>query len=178
MSPTLPRPDPLPRIAAVLFAACTFSGVAQAGEGLRAGLELRTEASAADIGLPIYPGAVVERDRGDDKAAVTLGLWGGALDFKLVVLKFTSTDSLAAVAGYYRDVLSRSGHFVDCSLPRPASAGARDPAAPPCDDESPAAGPRLLYKAGTAQRQRMVELRQVGPVVHFQLIRLDHGRQK
>lgn len=172
------HPHRRPRYAALLIAACALVELAHAGDGLSAGIEVRAEANATEIGLPIYPGAVAERDRGDDKAAVTLGMWGGPVDFRLVVLKFTSTDSLVSVANYYRDALSRIGNFVDCSRPGSGSTAARADAALPCDGDAPDAGARTLYKAGTRQRQRIVEMKQVGKTVHFQLVRLDQGRGK
>jgi len=159
----------------VVAASVAFVGSASAApadEGFSGGIEARPSASAADIGLPIYPGAVPQRDRGDDKAAVTLGLWGGSFGFKLMVAKFASSDSLDAVASYYRDALGRYGGVLDCSQPSAKAQRSTDKNAINCDNDNPGPDERL-YKVGTAKAQRVVSMKRVGDGVHFQMVRME-----
>lgn len=126
---------------------------AQAAEGFKAGLEVRGDAQIADIGLPPYPGAVPQRDEGEDGPGATLGLWGGSLGFRLVVLKFASSDGVEPVARFYREALARSGPVLDCSQPEPAPVpGAKTLR---CNSDKPAAGGQL-YKAGQPNRLHVV----------------------
>lgn len=146
-----------------------------------AGIELREQATAADVGLPAYPGARPQHKAGDraegraeDKAALRLDLWGGAFGFRLVVAKFTADEELERVASFYRAALAQFGPVLDCSAP-PAAAGAKpaDPKRLSCGDDRPGPG-GLLYKAGTPQRQRVVSLQPVGAgSTHFQLVLVE-----
>lgn len=173
-------PDPLPtppatrwRIAAaIVLALAGAAGAAHAGEGFSGGIEARPDASVDDVGLPAYPGAVRQQDRGDDKSAVTLGLWGGSFGLKLVVLKFASGDRLDSVAAFYRDALGRYGKVLDCSQPPPKATPRVDKSVLDCDGDTPEPGERL-YKVGTPKAQRIVSLKQVGNSVHFQMVRLE-----
>ena len=159
----------------VIAASAAFAANASADstdEGFSGGIEARPSASAADIGLPIYPGAVPQRDRGDDKSAVTLGLWGGSFGFKLIVAKFASDDKLDAVASYYRDALGRYGSVLDCSQPSAKGQRSTDKNALNCDNDNPGPGERL-YKVGNAKAQRIVSMKRVGDGVHFQMVRME-----
>ena len=51
------------------------------------GFVLSAEATAKDLGLPIYPGARQVKDSSEDSSALNVGLWGGSSAFRLVVLK-------------------------------------------------------------------------------------------
>ena len=74
-----------------LFAACGITlvagclaparGLAQQEKG--AGAILSGEASAKDVGLPVYPGSRRHKDKDDDSAGANLGLWGGGSDSNL-----------------------------------------------------------------------------------------------
>ena len=125
----------------------------QAADGFKAGLEVRSDARIADIGLPAHPGAMRQLEEGDDGPGVTFGLWGGPVGFRLVVLKFASSDSVESVARFYRKALARSGPVLDCSQPEPRAApGAKDLR---CDGDLPSSGGQL-YKAGLPNRMQMV----------------------
>ena len=163
------------------IAALALSAVAQAqsvtinAPGFSAGLELRTEAQAVDVGLPWYPGAVVQRDNAKDEGAVQLGLWGGLFGFKLSVLKLASSDDLETVSAFYRTALSRHGKVLDCSE---GSAARREPPAPEskalrCDDSLNGGTPaQRVYKVGTRNQFRLVALQPVAGGVHVQLLRI------
>ena len=58
-----------------------------------AGVDVRAEADAAEVGLPIYPGARRPADDGDEKTAVTLGIWGGSLGFRVTVRRAAAGQS-------------------------------------------------------------------------------------
>jgi len=156
---------------ALLSAACLVALPAQA-EGFKAGVELREQASLSEIGLPAYPGATEQRDKSDDKAAVTLGLWGGSLGFKLHVRKFASGDPVETVAAFYQDALAQYGEVLDCSnkrAPKPASGA--DAGQLTCDDDAPKPGSRV-YKAGSKRDFRVVSLQPKGQGVHFQMVHI------
>jgi hypothetical protein len=156
---------------ALVSAACLVAMPA-AADGFKAGVELREQASLSEIGLPAYPGATVQQDKADDKAAVTLGLWGGSLGFKLQVRKFASGDALETVAAFYQDALAQYGQVLDCSKPQPKPKPAnKDEDRLSCGDETPKPGSRV-YKVGTDKDFRMVAVQPKSTGVHFQLLRM------
>ena len=139
-----------------------------------AGLQVRESASEAELGVPVYPGSQVQRDDADDKAAVSLGLWGGRFGLRIAVRKMRSNDPLPAVAAFYRQRLAAHGPVLEC-LP-----GAKPPVRPAaqrddrlnCDDAPPKPG-GLVLKVGTPRNQRVVALQPQGREVHYQIVRVE-----
>lgn len=150
-----------------------------------AGLEVRGELNAAELGLPIYPGARPLPDKADENAALSLGLWGGSLGFSLKVAKYASRAPLDRVAAYYREALAVLGPVIDCSsgVPRalaPAAAAASAASAasattpPSCDNKKPSVAGELIYKVGDAKNFHLVALQpREGSGVEFQIVRMQ-----
>jgi hypothetical protein len=72
-------------------------------------------ASAKDVGLPLYPGSRKHKDDSDDSASVQLGAWGGSYGFKLAVIKMESDDAPDKVTAFYRKALAKYGKVLNCS---------------------------------------------------------------
>ena len=143
-----------PRISSRFFAAAAFSlasafvlnaCAAQAGDNQRistpkhfgAGIDINGQPRVEDTGLPLYPGAAVDRtpssersereERGNqlgrrtgtqinsDEEGVNLNLWFGSYGLKMVVVKLKTGDSVEQVSTFYRDALSKYGTILDCS---------------------------------------------------------------
>lgn len=147
------------------------SSAAASSANFSAGIEIKGSASAADVGLPLYPGAQPYVDKDDDKSSVTMGLWGGGFGFRLVVTKYTSADSMDKLSAFYRDALGKYGPVLDCSLGQPAG-GRKEGKQLGCEKDRPDKGGQL-YKAGLPENYRLVALQQVGKSVHFQLVRIE-----
>lgn len=160
----------------LISAACLFCAPAHAdNKSFKAGAEFREDASLVEIGLPAYPGAVAQQDREQDKAALTLGLWGGAFGFKLQVRKFMSSDDIGAISDFYVKALSQHGKVLDCSKapPRAKREGKSEDKTLSCSDEERQAGKRV-YKVGVDNMNfRLVSLQQVGNAVNFQMVRVQ-----
>jgi hypothetical protein len=169
----------LSRLACALGALLVLAGTVHAGDasgrnGFSAGIELRPQASAAEIGLPIYPGAARRLDDDDDSNALAFSMWGGSHSFKIVVLKYASADPIDRVASFYRDALGRYGTVLDCSAPRLPPAPEPDKTALRCDDARPPANARS-FKVGTPDHYRIAVFKTSGPWVNFDLVRIDTG---
>jgi len=121
------------------------------------GFNLGKNASAKDVGLPIYPGARRHVDDANDSSALNLGLWGGSAGFKLFVLKMESTDAPEKVAAFYRKALAKYGTVLDCSNPSAATSSGDDKSSKKltCDDEKPKPN-EISLKAGTKEKQHAV----------------------
>jgi hypothetical protein len=146
---------------------------ADANAGFSIGMSAQPRAEAAEIGLPVYPGAVPNPDAEDQQAGATLRLWGGPFGMKLQLLKLKSSDRPADVARFYRDALARQGPVLDCTEAR-----TQEPALPAaskelqCGDERPAAG-GYIFKAGTKGSLRVVNIEPLAGGSKLQLVRLE-----
>ncbi|MCV2371071.1 hypothetical protein [Roseateles oligotrophus] len=133
-----------------------------------------------EIGLPAYPGAIARSDDRNDKSGVSLGLSFGPFGFKLQVSKYGITDGIDSISNYYREALSQYGPVLDCSVGSPAALASKNEkkAKEPKDDrlgcnEISASVSERVYKVGSSKNFRLVSLKQEGPEVHFQLVRLE-----
>jgi len=130
------------------------------------------EASAKDVGLPLYPGARPHKDTSDESAAVRLGLWGGNSGFKLAVMKLESSDAPEKVAAFYRKALAKYGKVLDCSSSTKATSEKTKGNSTnelTCEDDQPDKG-ELVLKAGTKQEQHVVGIKASGDLTLFQLV--------
>jgi hypothetical protein len=133
------------------------------------------EASAKEVGLPLYPGARPHKDESNDSPAVQLGLWGGPSGFKLVVLKLESNDAPEKVAAFYRKALAKYGKVLDCTDSSRAAGlkGEGDSSHElGCEEDRPESG-ELLLKAGTKEEQHLVGIKPNAGRSVFQLVYLE-----
>jgi hypothetical protein len=151
-----------------------------------AGIDIHQDADAADIGLPLYPGAVKKPARDSDHAGLSFGLWGGSFGLKLAAVSYVSSDGVDAVAGFYRDALAKYGPVLDCSQNKPkhksgskggtsldidSDKGASKPVT--CGDDGPDVAGGRVYKVGTQGDQRLFELKPMARGVSFDLVHLQ-----
>jgi hypothetical protein len=130
------------------------------------------EASAKDVGLPLYPGARRHKDTSDESAAVQFGLWGGDSGFKLAVLKLESNDAPEKVAAFYRKALAKYGKVLDCGDSSKATsekAKSNSTNELSCEEDQPDKGEHVL-KAGTKQEQHVVGIKASADLTVFQLV--------
>ena len=140
---------------------------------VNAGIKISSEATAKDLGLPLYPGAKPQKDTKDDSSAANLGLWGNSFGFKLVVLKLETADAPDKVAAFYRKALAKYGPVLDCSNP-PASKPQDNNKSGKltCDEDKPDAGGQL-FKSGSKEKQHIVAVKPTAPGTNFQLLYLE-----
>ena len=149
-----------------------------------AGLDIHSDADAATIGLPVYPGAVKKAEKGDDLSGFKFGVWGESFGIKIAVVSYRSADSVDKVSAFYRDALARYGVVLDCSnnARKPDAAkrsddekkAAKDKPVT-CDNDTVEAGGRL-YKVGTNRAQRVFKATPWHDGVTFELVRVEeHG---
>lgn len=98
------------------------------------GIHVNTDqTTAADLGLPVYPGAQVVRDNQNDKSAdVNLGFGEWALHVKVV--NYSTSDSQDKVATFYKGALSRYGDVITCQGNAPVGTPTRTSEGLTCAD--------------------------------------------
>ncbi len=150
-----------------------FAGGEQDQNG--AGVMVSKQATAKDVGLPVYPGAKAHKDEKDDSATVQMGLWGGAFGFKLAVMKMDSNDAPEKVAEFYKKALAKYGTVLNCTeASQKASAKEKKESSNQisCDDDKPEKG-GLVFKAGTKEKQHIVGIQPNGQGSLFQLVYVE-----
>ena len=143
--------------------------------GTSIGFILSDEATAKEVGLPVYPGARPHKDQDNDTPALQMGLWGKSSGFKLVVLKLESDDAPEKVAAFYRKALAKYGQVVDCGrASSAASDDAKSNSSDPldCKSDRPQNGGFTL-KAGTKEKQHVVGIQRDGSRSLFQLVYVE-----
>ena len=86
--------------------------------GFDLSLHANDHATAADIGLPSYPGASPYKEL-DNDTAFDLGFSSGDSHFRLMVANYITSDSPAEVLDFYRKPLSRYGEVLECKDGKP-----------------------------------------------------------
>ena len=140
-----------------------------------AGVMVSQQATAKDVGLPVYPGARAHKDEKGDSPAVQMGLWGGSFGFKLAVMKMESNDAPEKIAEFYKKALAKYGTVLNCSDPS-KNANAKDgngySSKLECGDDKPEKG-GLVFKAGTKEKQHIVGIQPNGQGTIFQLVYVE-----
>jgi hypothetical protein len=71
------------------------------------------QTTAADLGLPAYPGAQITADKDNDKSAdIHMGF--GEWEMRVMVVNYSSPDSQDKVEAFYKKALDRYGDVITC----------------------------------------------------------------
>jgi hypothetical protein len=78
------------------------------------GIHVNTDqTTAADLGLPVYPGAQLVTDKDDDKSAdIHMGF--GEWELRVMVVNYSTPDSQDKVTAFYKKALGRYGDVLTC----------------------------------------------------------------
>ena len=78
------------------------------------GIHVNTDqTTAADLGLPVYPGAQIAKDKEDDKSAdIHMGF--GEWELRVKVVNYSTPDSQDKVVAFYKSALGRFGNVISC----------------------------------------------------------------
>ncbi len=78
------------------------------------GVHINTDqTTAADLGLPVYPGAQIAQDKEDDKSAdIHMGF--GEWEMRVRVVNYSTPDSQDKVVAFYKTGLARYGDVIAC----------------------------------------------------------------
>jgi hypothetical protein len=142
------------------------------------------QTTAADLGLPVYPGAQLVEDKDHDKSAdVHLGF--GKWELRVKAVSYATADKQEQVVAFYKKALGRFGDVLTCQentavgKPTVTSEGLT------CEDHKNmnvqignesvgAAGKGLELKAGSKSHQHIVGFEEAeGGRTRFSLVSLD-----
>jgi hypothetical protein len=150
------------------------------------GIHVNTDqTTAADLGLPVYPGAATVTGDGDHKSAdVQLGFGEWVLRVKAV--SYQTSDSQDKVTAFYKKALGRYGNVITCQGNAPVGAPVMTTEGLSCADDGKNANVKidqgdyhlgkgnLELKAGSKRHQHIVGFESPkGGQTRFALVALD-----
>jgi hypothetical protein len=153
------------------------------------GIHVNTdETSAADLGLPVYPGADIVKDKDNDKSAdIHMGF--GEWELRVKVVNYSTPDSQDKVVAFYKKALTRFGDVIACQGHNPVGTPTTTSEGLTCADQGGAnvsvdTGAHnhgynadqdiLQLKAGSRRHQHVVGFENSGPgQTRFALVALD-----
>jgi len=137
------------------------------------------DTTAADVGLPVYPGAKVSsRKDGDKSADIHFGF--GDWQFRLKVVKYQSSDSSDQILAFYKKALGRYGDVIQCDGSNPVGTPTVTREGLTCSDSEDQKridvklDAHNSLKAGSKRHQHIVAIEtSEGPGTTFSLVELD-----
>ena len=151
----------------------------------------KDQTSAAELGLPAYPGSVLET-AGDGNRSAKVDLGFGSWKLRVKMAHYSTADNRDQVLNFYRKALSEYGGVIECAGDKPVGLPVTTGEGLSCDhsdhsDHSDGAhgspysnfhAGDLELKAGSPRHQHIVVLHGGSTsATHFSLIALDlpHG---
>jgi len=122
---------------------------------------------AKRLGVPIYPGARLDK-REDNQSDASLSLDWGKESTHLYVQKYISSDSPEKVLSFYRKQLSKYGPVLECRDGKPLNSVS---VKIKCDSDDDQKGIEL--KAGTEEKQHIVGVTSSTAGTEFGLVYLE-----
>jgi hypothetical protein len=144
------------------------------------GLHVRAdETSAADVGLPTYPGAHIAPDKDGDKSAdVHLGF--GEWQLRVKVVTYDTSDPQDQVVAFYQKAMGRYGDVIRCEGDQPVGTPTVTREGLTCSDDNSKAHVHvadnisLSLKAGSRRHQHIFGIeKNSGSGTRFSLVELQ-----
>lgn len=148
------------------------------------GLHVRADQTgAADLGLPVYPGAQVAPDHEGDKSAdVHLGF--GQWQLRVKVVTYQTADAQDKVIAYYKSAMGRFGEVLTCQGNQPVGTPSVTSEGLSCHDDSHAHvklneganfsnDDDFTLRAGSKRHQHIFVLKHNGSGTEFSLVELQ-----
>lgn len=144
----------------------------------------KDQTTAADLGLPVYPGAEVVKDNDHDKSAdVNMGF--GEWQLRVRAVSYSTSDSQEKVTAFYKKALGRYGDVITCHDNAPVGTPMTTSEGLNCSDDGKHANVKidnkdfgshgsLQLKAGSRRHQHIVGFEDPkNGMTRFALVALD-----
>jgi hypothetical protein len=150
------------------------------------GMSVKTDNATVQtkLGLPLYPGAVLETKKGNDKSSADVDMNFGAFHLRVLAMGFTTTDDQTKVSSFYRKALSQYSDVIACHNKQPIGTPVKTGLGLTCaDDNKVHAGAaesddtdETELKAGSPSRQHIVSFKAKDGGTRFGLVSLELPR--
>lgn len=142
------------------------------------GLHVRSDAtSAADVGLPMYPGAhITTSSDGDKSADVHLGF--GKWQLRVKIVTYETPDSQDKVVDFYKKAMGRYGIVLQCMGNKSTGPPTATAEGLTCEEEHNKShnfsdSDALNLKAGSKHHQHIFAIKKGGSGTRFSLVELE-----
>lgn len=161
--------------------------------GLDLSLHAKSKATAADVGLPGYPGAIPYKMGGeggdkDNDSSLDMGFAFGDYRLSVIVAGYETSDSPERVLEFYRKPLSKYGEVLECDHGKPVGKRTVTDTGLACSDQhgghvqvngSGNSSDDRELRAGSPHKYRIVGIDDAKPgKTHFALVYLELPRDK
>ena len=154
------------------------------------GMSVKTDSASVSkkVGLPLYPGAVLEKKKDNDSGSADVDMNFGAFHLRVLALGFDSTDSPAKISDFYKKALSQYSDVITCRHKQPVGLPVKTGLGLTCTDDNHVStkgktrgdddddADETELKSGSPSRQHIVSLKSSGDGTHFGLIALELPR--
>jgi hypothetical protein len=148
----------------------------------------KDQTSPAELGLPAYPGSVLDTG-GDGNRSAKVDMGFGSWKLRVKTANYSTADSRDQVLNFYRKALSEYGGVIECAGDKPVGMPVSTGEGLRCNDSDHSDGAHgsphsnfhsgdLELKAGSPRHQHIVVFHGASDsATHFSLIALDlpHG---
>ena len=167
------RPLAFALLATSLSVSAGPAPVQDSGKGIE--LHTNSNATAANIGLPVYPKSKLSKRAGSD-SAVDMGFTFGDTHFRLVAANYVSGDSIAQILDFYRKPLARYGDVLECDHGKPVGSTKSARSGLTCGDlnGNQDSSENHELRAGTPEKFRIVGIAErEDSAIHFGLVYVE-----
>lgn len=175
---------------ALIFPACSIN-VQKESNGQDKKVDIRTplggihvskQATASDIGLPVYPGARLKPDQtDDDNKSANVNISGFGYSLRVVALQYDSDSAPSQVVAFYDNQLRKFGNVLVCHtdhLDVGAHVNDHNDGSQELSCEG-SAGADIELKVGTKENQHIVAVEPEGKGSTFSLVYVrTHGKDE
>jgi hypothetical protein len=146
--------------------------------GVNLALHANSHASAADVGLPAYPGATPYKESDNDSTSADLGFTFNEVHFSMKAAKYQTGDSPSQILAFYRKPLSRYGQVLECDHGKPVGTPAVTNTGLKCEQDGDNSTDHEL-RAGSPHQFRIVAIEPpASGSTRFGLVYLDLPRDE
>jgi hypothetical protein len=132
--------------------AIALAGFAQNSD-FNLNMHANSHATAKDIGLPVYPGATLFKEKDSDSSSGDVGLVLNSFHFNVQAVSFVTTDQPRQVLEFYRRPMAKYGQVLECNNGKPVGALTVAKSGLTCGDGSDHG---VELRAGTPEQYRIV----------------------
>jgi hypothetical protein len=146
------------------------------------GIHVSNEATASDIGLPVYPGARLKPNQtDDDNKSANVNISGFGYSLRVIALQYESDAAPSKVVAFYDDQLKKFGDVLVChtnGLDVNADIKGLDKGSHELTCQG-SAGSNTELKVGTKENQHIVAVEPEGKGSTFSLVFVrTHGKDE
>ncbi len=134
-----------------------------------------------ELGLPLYPGAVLTRKKDKNDGAADVNFSFGKFQLRVKAASYTTPDAPDKVAAFYRKALGRYGDVIECRNNSPVGTPTHTAEGLTCSDDDQKnhikvdqdISGKLELKAGSKQHQHIAGVDPEGSGTKLGLVALD-----